>query len=169
MTRAMRQSPGPFPLPVVTRLVLAALLCVSLAPADGEIYKWTDAQGNLQLSDRPPPDGTAERVEIRATQAPAIRPAGIGPADETAVSPPMAVPQPKRVVMYGAQWCGYCKQARSYFASHNVPYTEHDVDRDPKARREFERLGGGGVPLILVGEARLRGFSEDGFERLYER
>jgi glutaredoxin len=169
MSRIIRHSPRPFPMLGLTPIVLAALLFGPPAPAHGEIYKWTDAQGNLQLSDRPPPDRNAEHVEVRSTPAPAVRSADIGQTAAPAAGQPVPAPPPKRVVMYGAQWCGYCKQARSYFAAHKVPYTEHDVDRDPKARREFERLGGRGVPLILVGEARLKGFSEDGFERLYMR
>jgi hypothetical protein len=50
-----------------------------------------------------------------------------------------------------------------------VAYSEYDVEQDAAAGREFKRLGGHGVPLILVGEARLQGFSEGGFEQLYNQ
>ncbi len=169
-TRRLPTTTARSPLSSLTVAVLAIILCGALAPARGEIYKWTDAQGTMHFSDQPPPEGTAERVEIRAAQAPAVRPPGVDATPGLAVDQPAAAaPESKRVVMYGAQWCGYCKQARSYFASHNVPYTERDIDRSPAARQEFERLGGGGVPLILVGEARLQGFSKGGFERLYNQ
>uniref|UniRef100_UPI0025D1CEFA glutaredoxin family protein n=1 Tax=uncultured Lamprocystis sp. TaxID=543132 RepID=UPI0025D1CEFA len=63
----------------------------------------------------------------------------------------------------------YCNQARRYFNTHGVAYSEYDVEQDAAAGREFKRLGGHGVPLILVGEARLQGFSEGGFEQLYNQ
>jgi glutaredoxin len=134
--------------------VLAVVLCGALGPVQAEIYKWTDAQGRTQFSDQPPPGGAAT-VTIPATNA------------MTAPAPQR--PAAKRVVMYGASWCGYCKQARRYFASHGVAYSEYDVEKDAAAEREFKRLGGHGVPLILVGDARLSGFSEGGFEQLYNQ
>ena len=145
---------------------LAVLLCGAITPAQAEIYKWKDAQGVLHFSDQPPTDRSADKVNLPPTNRTPGQsaPAAANP-DQEAVGP-SAVPQ---VVMYGAAWCGYCKQARHYFTAHGVPYREYDVDQDAAAQREFKRLGGTGVPLILIGEARMQGFSEDRFERLYNR
>lgn len=150
-------------------ILLAALMCSAPGPAQAEIYKWTDAQGVTHFSDQPPAGGTAEQIRLPATQdraSPAVRPDAVS-APLPAAAPDR--PAAKRVVMYGAAWCGYCKRARRYFNAHGVAYSEYDVEKDAAARREFERLGGHGVPLILVGEARLQGFSEGGFEQLYSQ
>jgi hypothetical protein len=48
-----------------------------------------------------------------------------------------------------------------------VAFRERDVERDSGARREYERLGGSGLPLILVGDKRLPGFSEERLRRVY--
>jgi hypothetical protein len=41
-----------------------------------------------------------------------------------------------------------------------VRYEERDVEKSPDARAEFERLGGRGVPLIMVGTEKMDGFNE---------
>ncbi|WP_295430150.1 DUF4124 domain-containing protein [uncultured Thiodictyon sp.] len=153
----------------LSAVLLAALMGGAPGPAQAEIYKWTDAQGVTHFSDQPPAGGTAEQVRLPATPdpaPPAVRPAALS------TPPPAAAPSrpgAKRVVMYATAWCGYCKQARRYFNTHGVAYSEYDVEQDAAAGREFKRLGGHGVPLILVGEARLQGFSEGGFEQLYNQ
>jgi len=151
------------------RALLAVLLCSVLAPAQSEIYKWTDAEGITHFSDQPPPGGTAPQFRMPATHDSGAASAPVADTPAPIPAPAAAQPATKRVLMYGAEWCGYCKQARSYFTSHGVPFSEYDVEKDAAAGREFKRLGGNGVPLILVGEQRLQGFSAAGFERLYRQ
>jgi len=43
------------------------------------------------------------------------------------------------------------------------------VEKSASANTEFKRLGGRGVPLIVVGRERLNGFSEQGFEDMLAR
>jgi len=62
--------------------------------------------------------------------------------------------------MYSTSWCGVCKQAKAWLNSKNVPYNDYDVEKIPKARAEYDRLGGSGVPLIRVGDHMLSGWSE---------
>jgi glutaredoxin len=38
------------------------------------------------------------------------------------------------VVMYCRSWCGDCARARTWLASHGIPYVEVDVESDPDAR-----------------------------------
>ena len=37
-------------------------------------------------------------------------------------------------------------------------YREVDIEASDAGRREFDEYGGSGVPLIIVGERRMRGF-----------
>ena len=81
-----------------------------------------------------------------------------------------AQPQPVQpVVMYATSWCPYCAKARAYFARTGTAYTEYDIERSADARAEFKRLGGRGVPLILVGNEKMAGFNELAFESLLVR
>lgn len=74
----------------------------------------------------------------------------------------------ERVVMYATQWCGYCKKARQYFKDKGIVYTEYDIDSSRSAKREYDRLGGSGVPLIIVDGHTMRGFSAKHFDQLYK-
>lgn len=80
-----------------------------------------------------------------------------------------AAPRPPTVVMFATDWCGYCARARAYFAENGIAYAEHDIDRSPAAQAQFKRLGGRGVPLILVGGERVDGFNELAFEFAWQK
>lgn len=65
-----------------------------------------------------------------------------------------------RVIVYGTAECPYCIMTRAYLLAHQIPFADLDVVKSDKGRREFEALGGKGVPLILIGERRITGFNE---------
>jgi len=91
-------------------------------------------------------------------------------ATATAAAAQSAQPQPaQEVVMYATAWCPYCAKARAYFARTGTAYTEYDIEKSADARAEFKRLGGRGVPLILVGNEKMAGFNELAFESLLVR
>ena len=69
--------------------------------------------------------------------------------------------------MYATSWCGVCRKARSYFRANGIAFTEFDVENSARGKREFKRLGGRGVPVILVGKKRLNGFNRTAFESIY--
>ena len=73
----------------------------------------------------------------------------------------------QKVVMYATGWCPYCARARAHFRRNSIDYVEHDIEKSASARAEHQRLGGRGVPLILIGEQRMNGFSETRFDSLY--
>ena len=104
--------------------------------------------------------------------AQAIPPAVPGPAAQAPLplaQPAQAQAQSVPVVMYATAWCPYCAKARAYFKRTNTAYVEHDIEKSAEAHAEFKRLGGRGVPLILVGGEKLRGFNELAFESAYAR
>jgi hypothetical protein len=49
-----------------------------------------------------------------------------------------------------------------------MAYKEYNIEKNRFAKRQYDRIGGVGVPVILIGDQRLNGFSQDGFERLYK-
>lgn len=71
------------------------------------------------------------------------------------------------VTLYSTEWCGYCKAARSYFTRKQIPFVERDIEKDAAAHRQFQALGGGGVPLIVVDRVRISGFDQGQFKDTY--
>ena len=47
-----------------------------------------------------------------------------------------------------------------------IPFVEYDVERDEIGKREYKKLNGRGVPVILVGNQRMNGFSAPSLEKL---
>ena len=64
-----------------------------------------------------------------------------------------------KVVMYTTSHCPACKAAKQYLAQKGVAYQEIDVETSRDGAEAFRKLGGHGVPLILVGDKRMEGFS----------
>lgn len=70
------------------------------------------------------------------------------------------------VIIYSTSHCPWCVKAKQYFASKGVSYDERDIERSPSARSEFEKLGGNGVPLIMVGSEKMEGFNQQRLDQL---
>lgn len=155
-----------------TRLFILTLLITFTCPVfSGKIYQWKDDKGQIHFGDRPPTGTKKQSVDVRVNtiETPEIyklKPGELGRSlkqgtDNTGGN--------KRVVMFSAEWCGVCKRAKRYFRSQQIAFTEHDIEKSASAARDFKQLGGRGVPLILVGDNKLYGFSQASFNRLYRR
>ena len=142
------------------------LSSVITATAHSKIYKWVDEDGKTHMSDKPPAlikfDEVKVKVNVISSQNSSIKNNPINISHNKLTAPN------KKVVMYGAEWCGVCKRAKRYFNKNNISFTEYDIDKSKKGRREYEKLGGGGVPIILVGKQRMNGFSASSFQRFYQ-
>ena len=64
------------------------------------------------------------------------------------------------VVLYGTQWCQYCKREREYFAEHNIQFDDLDVELSTSAKFAYDTLQGAGFPLVYVGYRRFDGYKE---------
>lgn len=64
------------------------------------------------------------------------------------------------VVLYATSWCGYCKLARELLAREGVVFVEHDIEASDYGKKMHKALGGGGVPLLEVGDKVIRGYDE---------
>lgn len=95
-------------------------------------------------------------------------PESVKPAERTALKRNFDPAGDPRVVMYATDWCGYCKQARQYFADNDISYVEFDIEKDRKAERDFDVLRGSGTPLLYHGYARAVGFNARQIERQLE-
>ena len=61
------------------------------------------------------------------------------------------------VMVFGTSWCAHTAEARAYLAAHRVPLVFRDVERDPMAMDEMQRIvqdAGlvyqGSIPVLVV-------------------
>jgi len=137
-------------------LILLLSLLIMAQPIAADVYKWTDEKGILHYSDSKPENQEAEKIFVEVNSYESV----------SYVSTKVDIG--KKVVMYSTSWCGYCKKARKYFNRKKIPYTEYDIEKNARAKSQYKKLGAKGVPVILVGKKRMNGFSEAGFERIYQ-
>lgn len=127
-------------------LILPMLFAVS---AQAEIYKWTDSAGRSHYGSRPgAKQAESIKLEGSSIQSPTLSP---------------------KVVLYATSWCGYCAKARAHFKANHIAYDEQDIEANPTAKREYDRLGGHGVPLILVDNIPVQGFNAEVFDSVYQQ
>lgn len=149
-----------------TLIAAVALLGAALAsPAcHAQLYKWKDAEGRTRYSNVPVPGQSAPAAVPQDRVATASAPAG-APAAQ-----PAAAPSAKAAVtLYTTAWCGYCSKTRAYLKARGIPFTDRDVEKSAEAKSDYRRLGGRGVPVILVGSQRMDGFSEAKLAELLTR
>jgi glutaredoxin len=148
--------------PLIFSLLLILMMSSPLAQAD--LYKWVDSNGKIHYGDSPPENVNLKKITGTVSSFSSV-------SVEPFVYDPKLVSQRKTstrsVVMYSTSWCGYCKKAARYFKQKKIPFIEHDIEKSARAAKEYKKLRGRGVPVILVGNQRMNGFSIKAFNNLY--
>ncbi|PCH60011.1 MAG: glutaredoxin family protein [Gammaproteobacteria bacterium] len=157
----MLKSRGLITLSIVT---LTLILCVGIASA--ELYKWTDANGRQFYSDVAPSSGKAELLDVKVNANPNSQRDPVNTLATSEAEKKNA--KAKKIVMYSATWCGFCKKAKAYFVAEGVSYVEYDIENSRKGRADYKRLKGTGVPIIMIDKERMNGFSKGRFAKMYE-
>lgn len=74
------------------------------------------------------------------------------------------------VIIYGAEWCGACRQAGAFLRARDIPFVELDIEHDPAAAaamRSAARAAGvptSGIPIIDFRGRIIAGFDRDALE-----
>ena len=139
--------------------------CFAISLASGsvcaEIYQWTDAQGNKHFGDRPPTSSSAQQITVDINSYESVTTESFEAFSSSHVT------GRKTVIMYSTTWCGICKRARHFFQAQKIPFREYDVEKTEKGQRDYKKLNGRGIPIILVGDKRMNGFSAGRFKKFY--
>ncbi|MBA2411745.1 MAG: glutaredoxin family protein [Burkholderiaceae bacterium] len=149
----------------LSRLVAAAMIAVlqlpamAQAPADTDkelrkfLYRWTDARGQINYGDRPPPDAqNLLRIDLRqiGEQVQSLLPYQVRRA--ASMYP---------VMLFTAGKCPPCTTAREFLVKRGVPFAERTIESGDDSL-ELKRLTQAeGVPVATVGTAPLIGFDPD--------
>ncbi len=132
-----------------------------------DFYKWEDEEGNVHITDYPPPSKSVKNIKVQETQSNADLSATISP-QKAAVSPSSSgtkLQKTPEVILYTTSWCPYCKKAKDFFATRNIHFTEYDVEKDREAAARKKRLNpGGGVPFAIVNGHAISGYAPADYE-----
>ena len=63
-----------------------------------------------------------------------------------------------KVILYATSWCGYCKKTREFLTEKRIPFHEYDIEKSAEGKEQYRRLGGQGVPVLLVKGSVIKGF-----------
>ena len=56
-----------------------------------------------------------------------------------------------QVLLYSAEWCRDCREAKRFLDRHNIPYTEVDIEETPGAADEVLRhVGKRAIPQLVI-------------------
>lgn len=141
----------------MNRIAILMLLATLVTAALADMYKWVDENGKVHYTDSPPPGKKAKKLDLK------INTFSAPPEVSTVTNPPArtaAAGGTARVRMFTTTWCGYCKKARAYLQARGIPFEDIDVEASASGAAEYRALGGRGVPVILVGDQRMDGYSE---------
>ncbi len=136
-------------------LFLSVIFCGTSVLAQG-VYKWVDENGQIHYSDQPI-DDQAEALSIQVLS--------LETASEIQDQDVVSVTG-GGVKIYTATWCTWCEHAKTYMRSKGIAFNEYDVENSVIGRQEYKRLKGKGVPIILVGNQRMDGFSPDRLDQM---
>jgi glutaredoxin len=145
------------------RTVLAAALCLASFAASAQIYRWTDAQGRVHVTDTPPPASAKGARKIGEAA-----PEGAGPAG---TQQPYALQQAQArypVTLYTTPGCDACTQARKLLNARGLPFSETSITENQQLEKLKEISGGTSVPVIVVGSTVQRGFEPGLYERMLD-
>lgn len=76
------------------------------------------------------------------------------------------------VILYSAEWCGFCKKAGAYLRQRGVAFEERDIERDRAAAAELDRKlsraqkRGAGIPVLDIGGKLVIGFDRARIDQL---
>ena len=82
------------------------------------------------------------------------------------VSSPSEAGCNKRVVLYNASWCHYCRQVRAILARNNIRYTIRDATTPRVQAEMIKRFGDASVPRTVIGRRVVAGADEAAIRRL---
>ncbi len=161
---------------------MAVLIALGVCPAlAAQFYEYTDKNGNVVITDSPPLGTDAREKQVREERIfrsnRAEKDYPVYEHKETR-GRESRKEQPRKkdysgvsVVMYMADWCGYCKKAREYISSLGADLTEYDIDKDKSRKDELrERTGGStAVPLIDIDGTIIRGYNPTAIKAALDR
>jgi len=130
---------------------------------------WRDRVGYLEL-DSPPPMSPADAQRVRDERYARANPkstrlAAASGAGSTGRAMDRFEPA---VILYYADWCGYCKKAKRHLDRQGVAYDLRDVDNPHFKQELVEKTGSRGIPVIEVDGRIMKGYNAQRLDELLD-
>jgi glutaredoxin len=156
-------------------LAFAVFALAPVAIQADTVYRSVGPDGKVTYSQRPPADGKIDKTLVfQNLPSTPLPEATLRYRNELTKSmgkrlAESAKPYRAQPVIFMAQWCGYCKQAKSYLAEKGISYREYDIDT-PDGMRAFVEAGETrGVPVMFANGQRVQGFSRAAYDALFAK
>ena len=133
-----------------TLIAVAILALAASVTAQTQVYRYTDADGRIVYSDRPPPSN-AKNVQPKRLGANYIETSQMPLATQQAIDR-------NPVTLYTYDCGDVCQQAEALLNRRGVPYTTVDVTQPDNAAKLQSISGEQRVPVLQVGEKVEKGF-----------
>jgi glutaredoxin-like protein NrdH len=65
------------------------------------------------------------------------------------------------VIVYTTNDCIECTMVKQVLIQENIPFETRDVSTNPEFQKEVEKLGFMGVPVTVVGDRAVKGFTNE--------
>ncbi len=120
---------------------------------------WRDKVGFVEM-DSPPPLSPAMAEKTRDR----LYAASSGP--RRAGVQRVAARMPGKIILYSADWCGWCKKAKRHLDGLGVNYEIRDIDIPENLNDLVAKTGQRGIPVLDVGGRVVTGFSPGKYDKL---
>lgn len=118
--------------------------------------RWRSRVGFVEM-DSPPPLSPAMAEETRDRRYAVV-------ADKYRKLAPAKMPG--RIVLYSADWCGWCKKAKQHLDRKGINYEIRDIDHPDNLAELVAKTGQNGIPVLDVGGRVVKGFSPERYDEL---
>lgn len=151
---------------------------VSIGPGDARrlYYQFIDGRGRVAFVERLSDVPASWRSKVGFVEMDSAPPLSPAMAERTRdaryassgrqPAPRVAGRMPQTIVLYSADWCGWCKKAKSHLDGMGVNYEIRDIDIPANLNDLVAKTGQKGIPVLDVGGRVVTGFSPDEYERL---
>ncbi len=149
----------------------AALGSMSLGPGDAKriYYQFIDDKGSVRFVERldqVPPDW---RDRVGYVEMDGLPPGGLGGTSATGRTAAVAGTRSARapaVLLYYADWCGYCRKTRIELDRRGVNFEMRNIDNPATLAELIEKTGQRSIPVVDVGGKILIGYDLQGLDQL---
>ena len=119
---------------------------------------WRDRVGYVEMDGPPPmsPDDAQRMRRLGGAGAAAVTLAAAGPRGTRA----------NAVLLYYADWCGYCRKTRAELDRRGVSFELLNIENPAILAEMVEKTGQRGVPVLDVGGKILIGYDPEGMDQL---
>jgi glutaredoxin len=145
-------------------LFFLALFFIFYGTAQADFYQWEDDQGNVHITDYPPPAKSGKKIQVRNYE-----PAGSSslPREEDQRMSKDGQKKDPDVILYTKNSCPDCDKAREYLQSKNIIFKEYNTDTNEEAAKKRKEIDDSNdAPFAIINRSQVYGFSESVYNKV---